>query len=323
MIPIRQYLLAFLAVALVGTAHGQTAYPTKPIRIIIPSTPGGGTDTIGRLMSDKLAAMNGWQVVPENKPGAGTTLGLAELARSSNTGEILAIGLTDNMTAAPLLNKLTYDPVKDLTPVALIATTPLVLVVPENSPLKTLEDLIRVSKASPGSVTYGSAGVGGSAHLVMEMLQAAANFKMEHVPYKGSTAALPDLVGGRINVVSSSIASVNSLLTAGKVRALAVTSKERSSVLPNVPTVAESGYKDFDFSAYYGVMAPTGLPEPVLSRLNADFNKILQQPDVRTTLLNQALEPSPTSPGEFAALIKADIQKAAEVIKHANIKVEQ
>jgi len=319
---IRQYLAALLVATLAGTAHGQTAYPTKPIHIIIPSTPGGGTDVIGRLMGDKLAEMNGWQVVPENKPGAGTTLGLAELARSSNTGEVLAIGLTDNMTAAPLLNKLPYDPVKDLTPVALVATTPLVVIVPENSPLKTLEDLIRVSQAKPASVTYGSAGVGGSAHLAMEMLQAAANFKMEHVPYKGSTAALPDLVGGHIQVVSSSIASANSLLRAGKVRALAVTSKERSSVLPNVPTVAESGYKDFDFVVYFGVMAPAGLPESVLSRLNADFNKILQQPDARATLLAQSLEPRPVSPGEFAALIKADIQKAAEVIKHANIKVE-
>lgn len=319
---IRQYLVAFFVAVLASTAHGQTSYPTQPIHIIIPSTPGGGTDVVGRLMGNKLAEMNGWHVVPENKPGAGTTLGLAELARSSNTGEVLAIGLTDNMTAAPLLNKLTYDPVKDLTPVALVATTPLVLIVPEDSSFKTLEDLIRESKANPGSVTYGSAGVGGSAHLAMEMLQAAANFRMEHVPYKGSTAALPDLVGGRIQAVSSSIASANSLLTAGKVRALAVTSKERSSVLPNVPTVAESGYKDFDFVVYFGVMAPAGLPEPVLSRLNADFNKILQQPDVRATLLGQSLEPRPTSTDKFAALIKADIQKAAEVIKHANIKVE-
>lgn len=317
----RNFTLLALA-ALVGTAHGQT-YPSKPIHIIIPSTPGGGTDIIGRLMGSELAAMNGWQVVPENQPGAGTALGLAKAARSSNDGHVLAIGLTDNVTVAPLLTSAGYDPLKDLTPVALIATTPLVIVVPASSPLRTLDDMVRAAVAKPGKVSYGTSGTGGSVHLAMEMLQAALGFNMLHVPYKGSSAALADLAGQHLEVVGTSIPSAAPLIAAGKIRALAVTSAKRSSALPDVPAVAEAGYKDFNFEVYYGVMAPVDLPKPVLARLNSDFNKILQFPKVRATLLAQGLEPSPAAPERFAVLIKSDIDKAKAIIREAKIKVGQ
>lgn len=317
----RNFALLALAAAC-GLAQAQ-GYPTKSIRVIIPSTPGGGTDFIGRLVSTKLAEVNGWTVVPDNKPGAGTALGLAEAARSNNAGYDLVVAQTDNVSLIPLLLKVAYDPVKDLTPVALVATTPMVLIVPENSPYKTLADVIKAAKAEPGKISYGTSGTGGSVHIALELLQSAAGIKMQHVPYKGSSPALADLLGGHLQFAGSSISSAASLLHAGKIRALAVTSPKRNPALPDVPTVAEFGYKDFSVVSYYGIMAPAGLPQPVLVRLNTDLNKILQRPDVRTALLGQGLEPSPVSAEEFGALIKADIQKSRAIIANANIKVEQ
>jgi tripartite-type tricarboxylate transporter receptor subunit TctC len=323
---IRRNVFAQLALAAAcGLSHGQatSTYPTKPIRVIIPSTPGGGTDFIGRLVSTKLADLNGWTMVPDNKPGAGTALGLAEAARSHNAGYDLVVAQTDNVSLIPLLMKVAYDPVKDLTPVALVATTPLVLIVPENSPYKTLADLVKAAKAEPGKISYGTSGTGGTVHIALEMLQVAAGIKLQHIPYKGSSPALADLLGGHLQFAGSSISSAASLLQSGKIRALAVTSSKRNPALPDVPTVAESGYKDFNLVSFYGIMAPAGLPQPVQARLNADINKLLQRADVRTALLGQGLEPAPISADEFGALIKADIAKSRTVITTANIKVEQ
>ena len=323
---IRRNVFALLALAAAcGLSHGQatSTYPTKPIRVIIPSTPGGGTDFIGRLVSTKLADLNGWTMVPDNKPGAGTALGLAEAARSHNAGYDLVVAQTDNVSLIPLLMKVAYDPVKDLTPVALVATTPLVLIVPENSPYKTLADLVKAAKAEPGKISYGTSGTGGTVHIALEMLQVAAGIKLQHIPYKGSSPALADLLGGHLQFAGSSISSAASLLQSGKIRALAVTSSKRSPALPDVPTVAEFGYKDFNLVSFYGIMAPAGLPQPVQARLNADINKLLQRPDVRTALLGQGLEPTPISADDFGALIRADIAKSKTVITSANIKVEQ
>lgn len=322
--------LALFVLAAAGTiaaaatsAIAQTqSYPSKPIRMIIPSTPGGGTDFIGRLLSTRLAEMNGWAVVPENRPGAGTALGLAEGAKANPAGYDLVIGQTDNVTLIPLLMKTQYDPARDLAPVALTATTPMMIVVPENSPYKTLADLIRAAKAAPGSISYGTSGTGGSAHISIELLQGAAGFKAQHIPYKGSTPALADVMGGHLGFAATSISAATALINGGKMRALAVTSTKRNPAVPDVPSVAEFGYKDFNFMLYYGVLAPAAIPKDILQRLNADINKILQRPDVRTALLGQGLEPNPISPEEFAAMIKADIKKSRDVIASAGIKVE-
>ena len=319
---IRRSIALLALAAACGLAQAQS-YPTKPIRVIIPSTPGGGTDFVGRLVSTRLAEVNGWTMVPENKPGAGTALGLAEAARSNNAGYDLVVAQTDNVSLIPLLMKVAYDPLKDLTPVALVATTPIVLIVPENSPYKTLGDVIKAARAEPGKISYGTSGTGGTAHIALELLQSSAGIKLQHIPYKGSTPALADLLGGHLQFAGSSISAAASLLQAGKIRALAVTSPKRNAALPDVPTVAESGYKDFSIVIFYGIMAPAGLPQPVQTRLNADLNKILQRSDVRTALLGQGLEPSPISAEEFGTLIKADIQKSRTIIVNANIKVEQ
>jgi tripartite-type tricarboxylate transporter receptor subunit TctC len=316
--------VAVVAAATFGNVAGvrAQAWPNQPIKMIIPSTPGGGTDFIGRLLGTKLAEMNGWTVVPTNRPGAGTALGLAEGAKASPAGYDLVIGQTDNVSLIPLLLKVAYDPVKDLTPVALAATTPMVLIVPANSPFKTIREAIAAAKAEPDKISYGTSGTGGSAHFAMELLQAAAGFKMRHIPYKGSSPALADLVGGHVDMVASSISSATSLIQGGKVRALAVTSPKRNAALPDVPTVAESGYGNYVFSTYYGVFGPAGLPQPIVTRLNADLNKILASAEVRNAMHAQGLEPDPMSPDQFAALIRADIQKSKEIIASAGIKVE-
>lgn len=321
----RRTLNLFALAAALGcaTASAQTpAYPSKPIRLIIPSTPGGGTDFIGRLIGLKLAEMNGWSVVPDNKPGAGTALGLAEAARANPAGYDLVIGQTDNVSLIPLLLKVAYDPVKDLTPVALVATTPMLLVVPQNSPYKTLADFVNAAKAAPGTLSYGTSGTGGSSHISMELVQSAAGFKVQHVPYKGSTPALADVMGGHLPLAATSISSATSLIKSGKMRALAVTSARRFDALPDVPTVAEAGLKNAEFVTFYGVFAPAGLPPPLQQRLNADINKILAMPDVRSALQGNGLEPQALGTEEFAAMVKADIQKNRAVIQSAGIKVE-
>lgn len=315
-------LLAVAAMAVACVAHAQD-YPSKPIRIIIPSTPGGGTDYIGRLMGNKLHELNGWSVVPENKPGAGTALGLAEAARAPAQGYDLVIGQSDNVTLIPLLMKVAYDPVKDLVPVALVATTPMVLLVSDSSPYKTLPEVIEAARKAPNTLSYGTSGTGGGVHIAMEMLQHEAGFKMQHVPYKGSAPALADLMGGHLQFAGSSISSAASLIKAGKVRALAVTSPKRNPALPDVPTVAELGYKDFSVVTYYGVLARAKTPAAVVARLNADFNKLLARPDVRDALAAQGLEADPVSSEQFAALIRSDIGKARQTIATAGIVVQQ
>lgn len=315
-------LVALAALAVACAANAQD-YPSKPIRIIIPSTPGGGTDYIGRLMSTKLHELNGWAVVPENKPGADTALGLAEAARSPAQGYDLVIGQSDNVTLIPLLMKVAYDPVKDLTPVALVATTPMVLLVAEGSPYKTLPEVIEAARKEPNKISYGTSGTGGGVHIAMEMLQHEAGFKMQHVPYKGSAPALADLMGGHLQFAGSSISSAATLIKSGKVRALAVTSPKRNPALPDVPTVAELGYKDFSVVTYYGVLAPAKTPDAIVTRLNTDFNKLLARQDVKDALAAQGLETDPVSSAQFAALIQSDIGKARQTIKSAGIVIQQ
>ncbi len=315
--------LAGAASSLAALPAWAQAWPARPIRMIIPSTPGGGTDFTGRQLSTKLSEMNGWQVVPDNRPGAGTALGLAEAAKSKPEGYDLVIAQSDNVTLIPLLMKVQYDPIKDLTPIALAAVTPLIVIVREDSPFKTLADLIKAAKAEPGKLSYGTSGTGGGVHVAMELLQLTAGCKMQHVPYKGSTPALADLMGGHLSFAGSSISSAATLIHSGKVRALAVTSAKRNASLPDVPTVAEFGYKDFNAISFYGVMGPAGMPAPVVQRLNADFNKILARPDVKEAFQKQGFDAGGGTPEEFAALIRADISKSREIITAAKIKVEQ
>ncbi|HEY1229974.1 MAG TPA: tripartite tricarboxylate transporter substrate binding protein [Ramlibacter sp.] len=314
--------LALSAGSLAALPAFAQSWPARPIRMIIPSTPGGGTDFTGRQLSTKLSEMNGWSVVPDNRPGAGTALGLAEAARAKPDGYELVIAQSDNVSLIPLLMKVAYDPIKDLTPIALAATTPLVIIVNESSPYKSLADLVKAAKAQPGRLTYGTSGTGGGVHIAMELLQLTAGCKMQHVPYKGSSPALADLMGGHLDFAGSSISSAATLIHSGKIRALAVTSTKRNASLPDVPAVAESGYKDFNAMSFYGVMGPAGIPAPIVSRLNADINTILQRPEVKAAFQAQGFDAAGGSAEEFASLIRSDIQKSREIITAAGIKVE-
>lgn len=320
----RIFTAALLAAASLAHAQGPNtaAYPSKPIRVIIPSTPGGGTDFIGRNLATHMAEAKGWVLVPDNRPGAGTALGLSELARAAPTGYDIVIGQSDNVSLIPLLMKTSYDPIKDLQPISLLATTPMVILVTANSPYKTLNDLIEAARKAPGQLNYGTSGTGGSVHISMEMLQAAGNFKMQHVPYKGSSPALADLMGGHLMVAGASISSATTLIQSGKVRALAVTSAARNASLPEVPTVAESGYKNYSFVTYYGVFAPAGTPAEVVKSLNAVVTQVMARPDVRAAYAKQGLEASSSTPQAFAKLIEQDIAKAKATIQAANIQVQ-
>ena len=320
----RRTLMAAMIAAPV-LAHAQLAagtFPTKPIRVIIPSTPGGGTDFIGRNLGTNLSEAKGWTLVPDNRPGAGTALGLAEAARAAPTGHDIVIGQSDNVSLIPLLMKTAYDPIKDLQPISLLATTPMVLLVTADSPYKTLSQLIEAARKEPGKLSYGTSGTGGSVHIAMEMLQAAAGFKMQHVPYKGSTPALADLMGGHLPFAGASISSATNLIQSGKVRALAVTSAKRNASLPDVPTVAEAGYEDFSFVTYYGVFAPAGIPADVVKTLNDAVVQVMARPEVRAAYAKQGLEASSTTPQEFSKLIEKDIAKAKATIQAANIQVQ-
>ncbi|MGO4414848.1 Bug family tripartite tricarboxylate transporter substrate binding protein [Cupriavidus sp. KB_39] len=310
---------------LVNFAPGVAAQewqPTKPIRMVIPSTPGGGTDFIGRTLSARLSEVPGWRVVPENRPGAAGTLGLAEAARAQPDGYELVIGQTANVALAPWLMKLTFDPVKDLTPIAFAVEAPMVLLVNASSPYKTWAELATAAKASGKPVSFATSGTGSVAHVAGVMLQNTAGIKLQHVPYKGSSPAIADLMGGHVDLAGTSVASAISLVQSGKVRALAVTSQKRSQVLPNVPALAELGYPNFHQVEWYGVFAPPNLPPAIAERLNKEINRVLQDPDVRNTIVVQGQEPRTETRAAFGALVRNDSTKAKEIVSQAGIKLE-
>lgn len=303
-----------------GAAQAQS-YPDKPIRLIIPFTPGGGTDNLSRLVGNKLGEKNKWTMVMDNKAGASGTIGIAEAVKAAPTGYEIVMGQADNLAVAPLLSKaVTYDPIKDLQPVAHVADVPIILLTSTAKPYKTLAELITAAKAAPGTITFASAGAGTVSHLVGELFGSTAKITLRHVPYKGSAPALADLLGGHVDLMTSSVSSAVAQIKAGKARGLAVSTAKRSSVLPDVPTVAESGYPGFDVATWYGLYAPAGVPTPIITTLNAEVNKIL--PELREAINGQGGELRVLTPEAFGDLLKSDIEKWREVIKSANIKLD-
>ena len=316
-------LVALLAVLTVAApAHAQT-YPTKPIRLIVPFTPGGGTDFVSRLLAVDLSKSTGWTVIVENKAGAGGTIGLIEAARANNEGYDLVMGQADNLIIAPAIQKnIPINMLKDLTPVELVASSPFLLMVEANSKYKTLPDVIAAAKANPTAISYGTAGHGTFPHLAMELLQSAGNFKIVEIPYKGAAPAMTDLLGGHTSMAALSIASGMPHIQAGKLRGLAVTSAKRNPALPDVPTVAESGFKDFEATGWLGILVPNGVPPAVIARLNAEISKVMQSPEVRKALIAQGVEARTSTPEEFGAMLKSETTKWHKIIDDAGIKAE-
>lgn len=313
----RRLLLALAALTLSTTAFSQVGYPDKPIRLIVPFPPGGGTDLISRVISDKLSTTLGWKIVVENKAGAGGTLGLDAAAKARPDGYTMVMAQTSNMSIAPsLMSGLPYDPIKDFKPVTLVSEVPLAIAVGADSPLKTFADLVKAAKADPGKLLFASPGNATVAHLTGEYLQKAVGIKYKHVPYKGMAQALPDVISGRATFYVASVESVSGPVKAGQLRPIAVTSAKRLAEWPNVPTVAESGFPGFEAVTWFGIAVPAGVPAAIVNRLNAEIVKVLQAPDVKERL-DGAVK---TGPEAFAAAVKADHDKWAEVIKEAGIK---
>ena len=322
--------LTALAFALGTNASAQTpapaaaaAYPGKSIRLIVPFPPGGGTDILSRLVATKLTESAKWTVVADNKAGAGGTIGIGEAVKAAPTGYDIVMGQKDNLVIGPWLYKnLPWDPTRDLTAVAHVAYTPVIIATSVNSKYKTLADVVAAAKAAPGTITYGSPGNGTSIHLAGDLFEKAAGIKLSHIPYKGSNPALMDALAGNVDLLVSSLPSAMGQIKAGKLRPLAVTSAQRSSSLPDVPTVAQSGYKDFDVSTWYGLFAPAGTPAAVVATLNAEVNKLLATADMKAAIQAQGAEPLALTPAQFDTLLKTDYAKWKGIVEASGAKIE-
>ncbi len=317
-------ILSLLISFATAPAIGQTdQWPNKSIRVIVPFPAGGGTDIVARDVTQKMAATTKWTFVIDNKPGSGGNLGIDSAAKAPADGYSLVIGQTSNLAINPsLYSKLPYDPTKDLTPIGLIGNAPLVLVVPTDSPFKTLGDVIKAAKAQPGFINYATSGNGTVAHLATELLQREAGVKLTHIPYKGATQGINDVIGGQVQLYMSSVPTLLGHIKNGKLRPLAVTAAKRTDDLPQTPTVAESGYKGFEAVTWFGLLGPAKLPTSVVSTANTELNKALNSPELRKKLEDQGLNITPTSSDEFAKLIRADITKWAQVVKESGAKAD-
>lgn len=316
-------LCSFLAAALCAVAGAAAAqYPNKPIRLVVPFPPGGGTDIMSRTVGTRLNALNKWTVVVENRPGAGGNIGVSAVAKSAPDGYTLVMGQTSNLAISPTLYaKLDYDPLKDLEPVALVGSGPLALVVRADSRFKTLADLVKEGKDKPGAITFASPGNGTVAHLSGVRLQNATGARFVHVPYKGAGGAIPDLLGGNVDFFMSSLPTLQSHVAGGKLRALAVTSPKRSEVLPDVPAASES-LKGFEANTWFGILAPAGTPKPIIATLNAAINSALNDPAARKAIESEGGQVLGGTPEQFRDLIKADIAAWAKEVKSSGAKVD-
>ncbi len=321
----RQLLALTTAVAgtMLCTGAWAQAYPTKAIRVVVPFPPGGGTDIIARETTQKVAAATGWTFVIENKPGAGGNLGVDAAAKSPADGYTLVLGQTSNLAINPTLYaKLPYDSQKDLAPVVLVANAPLVIVTGVGTPYKTLADAVAAAKSKAGGLNFASPGNGTVAHLTSEMFQKAAGIKTQHVPYKGAAQALTDVISGTVELYMSSVPTLIGQIRNNKLRPLAVTSAKRVDDLPNVPTINESGFKGFDAVTWFGLLAPAGTPKDVIARLNAEFNKALQNPELRKKLGDEGADAAGGTPEQFAALIRDEIPRWGKVVKESGAKID-
>ncbi len=314
---------AALCVALPVRAQ---SFPTKPMRIIVPFTPGGSTDVLARAMGLELGKALGQPVVIENVPGAGGSLGSERVAKSAADGYTLLMGHIGTLGVNPsLYPKLGYDPQRSFTPVAWVARVPNVLVVNASVPARDLKELVALAKARPGYLSYGSGGNGSAAHIAMEFFKLRTGTSFLHIPYRGTAPSITDTLGGQIQVLFTGLPALLPHIKSGKLRALAVSSPKRLALLPHVPTVAESGVpgtKDFEADQWYGLVAPTGTPAEIVALLNQQANKALASEEVRTRLASEGAEATPATPQVFAQLIAREIPRWAQVVKSARITAD-
>ncbi len=313
---------AIACLPFVPTASAQS-YPTKAIRFIVPFPPGGGNDILARELAQSVSEPLGVPIVVDNKPGASTIIGTELAAKASPDGYSIFMGNNSTLTINPsLFQKLPYDPVKDFSPVSLLASAPFLLLVHPSVPAKSVNELIALARAKPGRLNFGSAGTGIVTHLAGEMLKSMARIEMVHVPYKGAGPALTDLIGGQIDLVFNNVLSALPHVRSARLRALAVTSRERSNVLPDLPTVAESGLSGYEATVWYAVLVPARTPQDAVNRLNAEFVKAVSSPKVRNRLTADGASVIGSQPDALATAIQSDLVRWARVIKQAGLKLD-
>lgn len=314
--------LSLLAVALHTPQAAAQDYPNRPIRLVVPYPPGGGNDTLGRLVAQRLSTALGQQVFVENKPGAGGNLGTELVAHAKPDGYTLTLGFVANMAMTPHLGKLGYDPVKDFAPVSMVAQGYQILVVHPSFPAKTVPELVALAKARPGALNYASGGNGSPLHLVAELFKLSAGIDMQHIPYKGSSPAAAAVLAGETQMVFGGVVSSLPFVKSGRLRALAVTSPKRIDAAPDVPTMAELGYSGVEASSWYGLFAPAGTPPAIIARLNREMVALGKNPEHREQLEKQGQEAVYSTPEELAAYVKSESAKWARVIKTAKIEAD-
>jgi tripartite-type tricarboxylate transporter receptor subunit TctC len=321
--------LLFSAALLTGSALGQApstssgqAYPNKPIRWIVPFPGGQASDILARTIGQKLTEAWGQQVLVDNRPGAGGNIGTDLAAKSPPDGYTIVMATAALPISVSVYSKLPFDPVKDFTPVSLLTQTPLVLVVNPSVPANSVKELIALAKSKPGEITFASSGNGTSHQLAGEMLKTTTGVKIVHVPYKGSAPAHVDLMGGQVTMMFDNIVAVLPHIKTGKLKPLAVTTPKRSPALPDVPTMPETGVPGFEATAWFGVLAPAGTPKEIIDKLNSEMVKILNMPDVKERFTSQGAEIAGSTPEEFAAFMKTEIEKWAKVAKESGARAD-
>ena len=313
---------ALALAALTSPAVGQD-FPTRPITIIVAQTPGGGTDIIARIIANQMSRQMGQAVIIDNRPGAGTLVGTAAAAKSAPDGYTLIAGLIANMAVNPsLYAHLPYDPIRDFAPVGMLADYPFAVVVSQNSPIKSIKDLIALAKAKPGSINFASGGNGTGQHLSTVLFELMAGIKLTHVPYRGAAPAYTDVIAGQVPLFFDNLASALGQIKGGTVRALAVTSRERSPLLPDVPTVAEAGVPGYEYHVWFGLWAPKATPGPVVAKLHNEVVRALADPAVRKAIADGAGVPDTMPLADIEPFVKSEIVKWADVVKRAGIKVQ-
>lgn len=319
---LRVVLAAAITCSAPAAVAQQSRYPDRPVRLIVPSTPAGVLDNVARTLALRLADRLGQQVVIDNKGGAGGNIGAEAAARSAPDGYTLFIGFNATHGANhALFGKLAYDPVADFAPISLLATVPNIISVHPSVPAASLSELVALAKAQPGKLSYASSGNGTSTHLAAELFKAAAGIDLQHVPYRGSAPAVADVIAGQVPVLVDSVSSSTAHVKAGKLKALATTSPRRLSVLPDLPTVAESGYPGFQSSAWVGLLAPAGTPRPIIERLHAAVTEVMALPETREKMAAFGAEITTSTPEEFGVHIRSEMGRLGKVVREANIKV--
>lgn len=316
---INKLCVSVVLLAATMAAHAQTAYPTRVVRLIVPSSPGGGTDISARILAPQLTQFLGQQVVVENRPGAGTMIGGEAVARAAPDGYTLLMGISTLAINPAMYKKVPYDALKDLAPVSQAVALSNVLVIHPSLPSRNLKEFIAFAKARPGQINFASAGKGTSPHLSMELFLVLAKLKMLHVPYKGSGPGVTDLIAGHVPVMMPNMLSAQPHIKSGRIRALGVTGTKRAPGADDIPTIAEAGVPGYEAVQWYGVLAPAATPRDIITKLHAGVVRALQNPDVRQRLLNDGAEPVGSSPEQFGTYIRAETEKWAKVIKAAGI----